>query len=142
MMGCYSTPMNRAHIYCRMIDGQNRSDIALAERAMEDSGNLFPASAFRLPSTQIMIAEREGNPVLVQPFFKSLVMGSLAFVGKPSDEYKAAAQHAMTALAFSEAHRMALVNVIMFSNTPETRAFAGRHGFTVPQHPPMMLEVR
>lgn len=134
--------MTRAHIYVRQINGLDAADIALAQRAFDESGNDFPHSAFTLPTTQIMVAERAGEPILVQPFYRSLVLGSLAFVGNQGGEYKAAAQHAMTAAAYTEAHRTAMLNVMMFTDTHETQAFASRHGYQSPLHPAFIMEVR
>ena len=110
--------------------------------AMEDSGNIFPRSAFALPTTQIMFAQADDGILLTQPFYLSLVLGSLAWSGKPTEMEKAACQKAMVQAAFTIAHQNRLYDIRADTHTPETRAFALRHGFTIGNHAALKMSVR
>lgn len=134
--------MGRNHIYVRQLNPQSAEDIKLAQNAMVDSGNDFPRDAFSLPSTQIMIAEKSGAPILVQPFYRSLVMGSLAIAGEQLASDIASAMHQMMAAAYTETHRMGLLDILAFSNTPQTVRYALRHEFYKAGHPAYRREVR
>jgi len=116
-------------VFVRPLRMYDEADKAAFIVAADASGKEFPKDVFTLPSTQIMIAEREGQILLYQPQYLSMTLGSLVPVGSLSQKEFASAQHQLTAAAFTRAHTEGLADVIAFSNDPSTRAFALRHGF-------------
>lgn len=119
------------HIYCRPLRLYDEADKAAFIVAADASGKEFPKDVFTLPSTRIMVAEAEGQIVLYQPQYLSLTLGSLIPSMQASRSEMASAQHQLTATAFTRAHAEGLADVLAFSNSPETRQFALRHGFNI-----------
>ena len=117
------------HIYCRPLRLYDEQDKAAFVAAADASGKEFPKDVFTLPSTRIMVAEDGGKILMYQPQFLSMTLGSLVPVGSLTQREFASAQHQLTAAAFTRAHTEGLADVIAFSNDPDTRAFALRHGF-------------
>jgi hypothetical protein len=118
------------HVWVRPLRMYDEADKAAFVAAADASGKEFPKDVFTLPSTRIMIAEREGEILLYQAQYLSMTLGSLVPVGSLSQREFASAQHQLAAAAFTRAHTEGLADVIAFSNDPSTRAFALRHGFT------------
>jgi hypothetical protein len=129
------------HIWVRPLRMYDEVDKAAFVEAADTSGKEFPKNVFTLPSTRIMIAERAGKILLYQPQFLSMTLGSLVPVGSLSQREFASAQHQLTAAAFTRAHTEGLADVIAFSNDPDTRAFALRHGY-IAQEDGLRLELR
>lgn len=119
----------------------DEADKAAFIAAVDASGKEFPKDVFTLPSTRIMIAERAGKILLYQPQFLSMTLGSLVPVGSLTQREFASAQHQLTAAAFTRTHTEGLADVIAFSNDPNTRAFALRHGY-IAREDGLRLEVR
>jgi hypothetical protein len=118
------------NIFIRPLRLYDDADKVAFVAAVEDSGKEFPKDVFTLPSTRIMIAEREGQILLYQPQYLSMTLGSLVPVGSLTQKEFASALHQLAAAAFTRAHTEGLADVIAFSNDLNTRAFALRHGFT------------
>lgn len=117
------------HIWVRPLRLYDDADKAAFIVAADSSAKEFPKDVFTLPSTRIMVAEVENRIIMYQPQFLSMTLGSLVPVGSLSQREFASAQHQLTAAAFTRAHTEGLADVIAFSNDPNTRAFALRHGF-------------
>lgn len=107
----------------------DEADKAAFVAAADASGKEFPTDVFTLPSTRIMVAEAENRAILYMPQYLSMTLGSLVPVGSLTQRELASAQHQLTAAAFTRAHTEGLADVIAFSNDPNTREFALRHGF-------------
>ena|ERR1035437_526153 len=118
------------HIWVRPLRLYDEQDKAAFVAAADASGKEFPKDVFTLPSTRIMVAEVESRIILYQPQFLSMTLGSLVPVGSLTQREFASAQHQLVAAAFTRAHTEGLADVIAFSNDPNTREFALRHGFT------------
>ena len=118
------------HIWVRPLRMYDEADKAAFVLAADASGKEFPKDVFTLPSTRIMVAESENQVILYQPQFLSMTLGSLVPVGSLTQREFASAQHQLVAAAFTRAHTEGLADVIAFSNDPNTRVFALRHGFT------------
>lgn len=116
-------------VFVRPLRMHDDADKAAFIAAADASGREFPKDVFTLPSTRIMIAEREGQILLYQPQYLSMTLGSLIPVGSLTQHEFASAQYQLSAAAFNRAHTEGLADVIAFSNDPNTRAFALRHGF-------------
>jgi hypothetical protein len=117
------------NIFVRPLRLYDDADKAAFVAAVEDSGKEFPKDLFTLPSTRIMVAEIENRIIMYQPQFLSMTLGSLVPVGSLTQREYASAQHQLVAVAFTRAHTEGLADVIAFSSSPATRAFALRHGF-------------
>ena len=117
------------HIWVRPLRMYDEADKAAFIAAADASGKDFPKDVFTLPSTRIMLAEEENRIIMYQPQFLSMTLGSLVPVGSLTQRELASAQHQLTAAAFTRAHTEGLADVIAFSNDPNTREFALRHGF-------------
>lgn len=96
--------------------------------AADKCGKEFPKDVFTLPSTRIMVAEKEGEIIMYQPQFISLVLGSLVPISN-KDSLLASAQHMLYGAAFTRAHNEGLADIQAFSNNEDTRKFAMRHNF-------------
>jgi hypothetical protein len=135
----------RSHVYVRPLDPLNQADLAAFVAATEHAGRTYPSGVFTLPSTGVMVAEkRESHGIEIiayQPHYLSLVMGSITIPGKPSELELASAQHQFTASAYTRAHTDRLADILMFTNTPDTAAFASRHDFGL-THTAYRMEVR
>lgn len=128
------------HIYVRPLRLYDEADKAAFIAAADACGKEFPKDVFTLPSTRIMVAEREGKVVMYQPHFASLNLGSIIpVIGTPSE--LASAQHQLTAAAFSRAHAEGFADIVAFSSNRETRSFAKRHGYKATKDG-LILEVR
>lgn len=117
------------HVWVRPLRMYDEQDKAAFIVAADASGKEFPKDVFTLPSTRIMLAEEENRIIMYQPQFLSMTLGSLVPVGSLTQRELASAQHQLTAAAFTRAHTEGLADVIAFSNDPNTREFALRHGF-------------
>lgn len=117
------------HIWVRPLRMYDEADKAAFVAAADASGKEFPTDVFTLPSTRIMVAEAENRAILYMPQYLSMTLGSLVPVGSLTQRELASAQHQLTAAAFTRAHTEGLADVIAFSNDPNTREFALRHGF-------------
>lgn len=133
------------HIYVRPLRLNDEEDRNAFVAAAESCVNGFPKELFALPSTVVMVAEKSDEygkrVVMYQPFYASLVLGSLVPVGGSSDSEMASAMHQMTAAAYTKAHEIGAAEVVMFSDTPATANFAQRHEYKQ-KHPAFSLEVR
>lgn len=118
------------HCYIRPLRLYDEVDKAAFIEAVDASGKEFPKDVFTLPSTRIMVAEENGKILLYQPQYTSMTLGSLVPVGSLTQREFASAQYQLVGSAFTRAHAEGLADVIAFSNDPNTRAFALRHGFS------------
>lgn len=136
--------MTRSHIYVRPLNYANEAEKAAFVEAVRTSERAFPKDVFTLSTTVVMVAERReehGMEVIAyMPFHIPLVMGSLISAGGTDVEI-ASALHQFTQEAYSRVHSQGFSELLLFSSTEETLAFALRHGYTN-FHRCLHLEVR
>lgn len=130
-------------IYVRPLRIHDPADTA-AFAALADGGNRFyPKDVFTMPTTEVMVAEKmvdgKPKPILYQPFYVSLVMGSFVGMGTPGE--LAQAQKMLTAAAYTRAHAQSLADIMVLSVNEETLDFAVRHGFER-AHTALRMEIR
>lgn len=136
--------MSRNHVYIRPLNPLDEADKKAFVVAAESSGLFFPSNVFTLSTTRVMVAERREphgvEVVAYQPSYIPVVLGSLVAVSA-SDTELASAQRMFTAAAYTRCHEQGLSDILMFSSTPETQAFASRHGYQK-AHDAYRMEVR
>lgn len=136
--------MSRNHVYIRPLNPLDEAEKTAFVVATEASGLFFPKDAFTLATTRVMVAEvREPHGIEIvayQPSYIPVVLGSLVAVSKVGTEL-ASAQRMFTAAAYTRCHDQGLAEILMFSSTSETQAFAARHGYEK-AHDAYRMEVR
>jgi hypothetical protein len=130
-------------IYVRPLRTNDPADAA-AFAALADGGNRFyPRNVFTLPTTDVMVAEKivdgKPEPILYQPFYVSLVMGSFVGMGSPGE--LAQAQKMLTAAAYTRAHAQSMADIMVLSVNDETLHFGARHGFER-AHTALRMDIR
>lgn len=129
------------HVWVRPLRLYDEQDKAKFIAAADACGKEFPKDVFTLPSTRIMVAEKEGEIVMFQPHYVSLNLGSLIPVSGIMAGDFASSQHMLTAAAFTRAHSEGFADIIAMSTDPSTQKFAKRHGY-VSRPETLYLEVR
>lgn len=129
------------HIYIRPLRGNDEDEVRACVQAFTDANAYLPKGSLAWPSTRMMVAEKDGKPLLYQPIFDTLVLGSLGPVAGISATDFASAQHQITAAAFWEASRSGIGRIYCGGGNLDTEAFCQRHDYRKLRYPMFRLKV-